>query len=34
MLVGSLREHASTATKWGTTPKIAPSPKRGMEALR
>ncbi len=33
MLVGSLREHASTTTKWGITPKIVPSPKRGMEAL-
>ncbi len=33
MLVG-LREHASIATKWGITPKIVPSPKQGMEALR
>jgi hypothetical protein len=34
MLVGNLREHASTATKWGINPKIIPSLKRGMEALR
>jgi len=27
MLVGSLRGHASITTKWGTTPKIIPSPK-------
>jgi hypothetical protein len=33
-LVGSLREHASTTTKWGITPKIIPSPKRGMKALK
>jgi len=33
MLVGSLKEHVSTATKWGTTPKIVLNPKRGMEAL-
>ncbi len=31
--MGSLKEHASTATKWGTIPKIVPSPKWGMEAL-
>ncbi len=34
MLLGSLKEHASTATKGGITPKIVPSPKWGMEALR
>jgi hypothetical protein len=34
MLVGSPREHASTATKWGITPKIIPSLKQGKEALR
>jgi len=34
MLVRSLKEHASTAPKWGITPKIVPSPKWGMEALR
>jgi len=33
-LVGSLKEYVSTTTKWGITPKIVPSPKRGMEALR
>jgi hypothetical protein len=26
MLVGSPKEHASIATKWGITPKIPPSP--------
>jgi hypothetical protein len=34
MLVGSLKEHASTVTKWGITPRITPSPNRGMRALR
>jgi hypothetical protein len=34
MLVGSPKEHVSTLTKWGITPKIAPSPNRGMGALR
>jgi len=34
MLVGSVREHASIATKWGITPKIVPSPKWEMEVLR
>ncbi len=34
MVVGSLREHVSITTKWGTTPKIVPRPKRVMEALR
>jgi hypothetical protein len=34
MLVGSPREHASTITKWGITPNFAPSPNRGMGALR
>jgi hypothetical protein len=31
---GKLKEHVLTAMKWGTIPKIVPSPKRGMEALR
>ncbi len=34
MLGWNPREHVSTATKWGIIPKIAPSPKRGMGALR
>jgi hypothetical protein len=34
MLGWSPREHASTAMKWGITPKIVPSPKRGLGALR
>ncbi len=34
MLVGSLREHVSIATKWGITAKIVPCPRQGMEALR
>ncbi len=28
------REHVSIATKWGTTPKIVPSPNQGVGALR
>jgi hypothetical protein len=34
MLVGSPREHVLIVTKWGITPRIVPSPKQGMEALR
>jgi hypothetical protein len=34
MLVGSPKDHASIAMKWGITPKIAPSPNRGMGVLR
>jgi hypothetical protein len=34
MLMGSPKEHASTAMKWGIIPKIVPSPNRGMGALR
>jgi hypothetical protein len=28
------KEHVSIAMKWGTTPKIVPSPNWGMGALR
>ncbi len=34
ILEPSPRGHASIATKWGTTPKIAPSPNRVLGALR
>jgi len=34
MLVGSLREHVSTPTKWGINPKIIPRPEWGIEALK
>jgi hypothetical protein len=34
MLVGSPKEHASNATKWGIIPKIAPNPNRGVRTLR
>jgi hypothetical protein len=28
------RVHVSIATRWGITPKIVPSPRRGLGALR
>jgi hypothetical protein len=31
---GKPKEHVSIATKWGIIPKIVPSPRQGMEALR
>jgi len=31
---GKPKEHASIVTKWGITPKIVPSSKRGREVLR
>jgi hypothetical protein len=34
MLVGGQNGHASTAMKWGITPKIAPNPNWGMGFLR
>jgi hypothetical protein len=34
ILEQSIRGHASIATKWGTTPKIAPSPNPVLGALR
>jgi hypothetical protein len=34
MLVGNPKEHVSTTTKWGITPKIAPNPNQRMEVLR
>jgi hypothetical protein len=34
MLVGSPKEHASIAMKWGITPKIASNPNRGLGVLR
>jgi hypothetical protein len=30
----NLKEHVSIATKWGITPKIVPSPKWGMGAIK
>jgi hypothetical protein len=32
-LVGKPKEHASTTTKWGITPKIAPSPNGGSKVI-
>jgi hypothetical protein len=32
--MGNPKEHVSIAMKWGTTPKIAPNPNRGMVVLR
>ncbi len=34
MLGWNPREHVSIAMRWGITPRIAPSPKRGLGALR
>jgi hypothetical protein len=34
MLGQNPKEHVSTTTKWGITPKIAPSPKPKMGTLR
>jgi len=34
MLVRSPKEHASITMKWDITPKIAPNPNQGMEALK
>jgi len=34
MLVGSPKDHVSTAMKWGITPKISLDPNQGMGVLR